>query len=250
MTVLVLIVTMMGSIVSTMGNNWHDAQKRVNNYTKARAMLDLMVHDIQAGVFRTDLPAFPTGVLGFYTLRPGISPGTPGTNLRYVSAVSYDLADATDKSVLRRSDEAILFTDATANPTSLAFGSAAAFPATTARETAPGIVNFNFAFVQQDGTMTTTYNGPSSSNPTRAVGITLAVVDDQTLQVLDSLAPNQQKILDLRTDLTVPPGTIPSSVKASWDQYLNNQIVWKSYPQGLGTGFAVFERYVVLPNSL
>jgi hypothetical protein len=251
--VLVLIVGMMSSMLATMGQNWRDAEKRVNNFTKARAMLDMMAHDIQSGVFRSDLPAFPTtlpsGTRGFYTLRPGISTN-PGSNLRYVSAVTYDLADTTDKSILRRSDQAVLFTDAASNPVTLAFGSSAAFPSTTPRETAPGVVNFNFAFVQQDGTMTTTYNAPGSTNPTRAIGITLAVVDDQTLQVLNNLAPGQAEITGLRSDLTVPAGTISGSVKATWDQYLNTQIAWKSYPQGLGIGFTVFERYVVLPSSL
>jgi hypothetical protein len=252
--VLVLIVGMMSSMLATMGQNWRNAQKRVNNFTKARAMLDMMAHDIQSGIFRSDLPAFPTtlpsGTQGFYTLRPGISTGSPGANLRYVSAVSYDLADPTDKSVLRRSDQAVLFSDASSNVASLVFGSNAAFPTTTPRETAPGVINFNFAFVQQDGTMTTTYNPPGSSNPTHAIGITLAVVDDQTLQVLNNLSAGQGQITTLRSDLAVPAGLIPGSVKASWDQYLNTQITWKSYPQGLGIGFTVFERYVVLPSSL
>ena len=97
--------------------------------------------------------------------------------------------------------------------------------------------------------MSTTYNPVGSANPTRAIGLTLAVVDDQTLQALNNMAPSQGEVANLRADLAVPAGTITGSVKATWDQYLNTQIAWKSYPQGLGIGFTVFERYVVLPSS-
>ena len=242
--VLVLIVGMMSSMLSTMEQNWRDAQKRVNNSTKARAMLDMMAHDVQAGIFRSDLPAFPAGTLGFYTLRPGISSPAPATSdIRYVSAVTYSFATSpSDISMLQRSDLAVLFD----NSSSLSFGPNATFPTgEIARDTAPGIIDFKFVFIQQDGTITTTYNAPGSINPSRAVGITLAVVDDQTMQALSS-----SQVTTLRADLEgAVPATITDSVKTTWEQYLNTTLVWKSYPQSLGTGFTIFERYVVLPSS-
>ncbi len=52
---------MFGAMMVTVGQLWQNAQKRVNNFTKARAMLDLMANDIQAGVFRSELsPISPT----------------------------------------------------------------------------------------------------------------------------------------------------------------------------------------------
>ncbi len=245
--VLVLIVGMMSSMLATMEQNWRDAQKRVNNFTKARAMLDMIALDLQAGVFRSDLPAFPTGTLGFYTLRPGITNPAPATSdIRYVSAVTYAFATSpADISILRRSDEAVLFDS---SPSPLSFGANATFPGgEIARDTAPGIIDFKFIFVQQDGTLSTTYNAPGASNPTRAVGITLAVVDDQTMQVL-----NTSQVAALRSGLdgVVAGTTLTGSVKSSWQQYLNNTLVWKSYPNGLGVGFTIFERYVVLPSAL
>lgn len=250
MAVMVLIVGMMSSMLGAITQNWRDAQKRVNNFSKARAMLDMMAHDIQSGVFRPDLPAFPlsgsTSSLEFYTLRPGIST-TGVANLRNVSAVQYAFAAAPDISVLQRSDQAVLFNQ----PATLAFGSDAAFPATTPRDTAPGIIDFKFVFMQQDGSMGLTYypaNTLSASGPTRSIGITLAVVDDQTMAAL-----SQAQVTTLRSGLdgALNPQlpNLTDSVKSTWSQYLNTSIAWKTYPQGLGIGFTIFERYVVLPTS-
>ena len=236
--VMAILTAMLGTMILTMGHTWENARDRVNNFTKARAMLDMMDNDLQAGLFRPDLPAFPSGNMEFYTLRPGISTAQP---VRNISAVGYQINTASN--VLQRSDQSYQWTSA------IAFGAGATFPTTgTARDTAPGVVGFQVVFEQADGTLSTnTYNSTSTANPTRAIGITLAVVDDQTMLALS--AANQVTTLSAALKNAVPsPPT--GSVKAVWESYLNGTSMnWKSYPSGLGVGLKIFERYVILPNT-
>ena len=237
--VMAILTAMLGTMILTMGHTWQNARDRVNNFTKARAMLDMMDNDVQAGLFRPDLPAFPGGLTEFYTLRPGISKTQP---VRNISAVGYQIN--TTSNVLQRSDQSYQWT-----PSAISFGTNATFPTTgTARDTAPGVVGFQVVFEQADGTLSTnTYNSSSTTNPTRAIGITLAVVDDQTMLALS--AANKVTTLSAALKDAVP-STPTGSVKAVWESYLNSASMnWKSYPSGLGVGLKIFERYVILPNA-
>ncbi len=250
-TILVVIVLLFGQMLAIMSKAWIYGRERTNNFTKARAMLELIAQDVQSGVFRPDLTAFPTSgssaSLEFYTMRPGIpASGTQANQLRTVSVVQYIFAP----NALQRGDSSILWAGEGSSP---AFNSSS-FPATpTARDTAPGVVAFQFLFIQADGTFSTTYTplvsgGVLSPNPTRAISIALAVIDDSTLKQLTAA-----QLTAINTSLTTPP-VLPvaplHSVKAYWDTYLNGTTMpWASYPKGLGFGLATFERYVSLPNA-
>ncbi len=238
-TVMSIMLALMATALLTMSTTWQDAQKRVNNFTKARAMLDIMDHDIQFGLFRSDLPAFPNGnamPVQFYTMRPGISTTQP---VRSFSAVSYSIPAGS--SVLQRSDLSFQWADG------IAFGTATTFPTTlTPRDTAPGMIDFKVLFMQKDGTLSATYS-TSTTNPTKAIGFTLAVVDDQTLVFLTAA----NKVTTLQTALESAYSATPTrDVKANWEDYLNGATMnWTSYPKSLGVGFKIFERYVILPNA-
>jgi prepilin-type N-terminal cleavage/methylation domain-containing protein len=237
LAVLSIIVGMMGTMLSTMGVLWHDAQKRVNNFSKARAMLDMMTHDLQAGVYRSDLSAFSNSAITFYTQRPGVS--TSGAVARDVSIVGYDL----NNSVLQRSSQVIYWTD---SPTSyLVFGQPPpAIPATTPQDAASGVIDFKLLFLHKDGTLTSTYT-TSPANPVRAIAITLAVVDDQTLLMLNQT----NKAGALYTALEAN-ASLTHSVKENWENYLESgSMNWNGYPKSLGVGLKIFERYVYLPNA-
>jgi prepilin-type N-terminal cleavage/methylation domain-containing protein len=224
MTVLTVMVGMFGTMMLSMGQYWQDAEKRVNNFTKARAMLDLMASDIQSGVFRSELSDFPTtSLLAFYTERPGV-----GTDPRDLSIVGYSLNGST----LQRSCQAVAWTDV-AQPLS---SSTTLSP----QDAAAGVLDFKMLFLQSNGTLSSTYG-----TNTRAIGITLAVVDDDTLIRLTQA----NKVTALNTALEAN-ASMTRSVKADWETYLNNGgMNWGIYPKGLGVGLKVFERYVYLPSS-
>jgi len=257
-TILVIIVLLFGQMLAIMSKSWTYGHGRANNFTKARAMLDLLARDIQAGVFRPDLAAFPTSgttaTLEFYTQRPGI-PGATTTQLRSISVVQYTFIGPTNPNggipnTLERADSPILWTDPASN---LLFGSATAFTLTpTARDTAGGVVAFELYFIQTDGTFSATFTplttgGVANTPHTRAVSIALAVINDQTIQQLTSA--QLTTLNGLLTTTAIPDNPPKHSIKAYWDTYLNTTMNWSNYPKSLSTGLATFERYVTLPNS-
>ena len=235
-TVLTLLVSMMGTVLGTMGAGWVSARNRVNNFTKARAMLDLMTRDLQSALYRADLPVFT--LASFYTQRPGAD-GTSGGSNRYVSVVGYKLDEAT----LQRSS---LYIDWNNDPTVLAFGQTAQTPPQAGYDdVATGVIDFKVLYLQKDGTYSTTY-----TSATRAIGVTLAVVDDQTMGVLTQVGNAATR---LRADLD-GSASLTRSVKADWEDHLKGQgqgkaMNWDAYPKPLGPGLKIFERYVSLPNA-
>jgi type II secretory pathway pseudopilin PulG len=240
MAVLMLMTVLLAQMLQSTSQSWLGGLARVNNFAKARSMMDLMARDVQSGVFRQDLAVFggattaqPFTNMAFYTLRPGVD-----TNalVRDVSLVQYTL-DA--NSVLQRGDLSIQWDGA---PADISFGNTGALPElarVTPRETVSGIVGFQILFMQKDGTLSKVYD-PVLSGKGMAIG--LAVVDDKTLDRLR----DQGKLAPLQAALA---GTLSgtNSVKSDWDAYLKTGLVWSNYPPDLARGLKVFERYVVFP---
>jgi hypothetical protein len=267
--VLAILVVLFAQMLGVMSRAWVYGHNRANNFTKARAMLDLLARDFQSGIFRPDLAALPASgslnTLEFYTLRPGV-PGNAATGaVRYASLVQYSLP--ANSTTLERSDAPIMWND----PASyLAFGNTAGFaspaagaatPTLTQRDTAAGVIAFQIVFLQAPSSSpavgaafsTTTFTplvnsaGVANANPTRAVGISLAVIDDQTLLLMSH---NQLSNLNQALTSAVSDSPPLHNIKAYWDSYLKGASMnWQSYPKSLGTGLATFERYVTLPTN-
>jgi prepilin-type N-terminal cleavage/methylation domain-containing protein len=259
MVVLAVLVLVLGKVFDIMDATYLYGLGRINNFTKARAMLDILQTDFQSAIFRPDLPAFPsTGattppVIEFYTARAGVPPSSSSI-VRNVSLVKYALStgiiNGHPTSTLERYDMPIEWTDPSS---SMGFGNTATFTGTgtlSPRDTAPGVVAFQVLFVQSDGSFSTTAftpdleaSGLAKANPTRGIGITLAVIDDRAMQ---QLTVNQVNTLSAAF-LAAVPSSPTESVKAYWEQYLKSGLPWNSYPKVLGTGIGVYECYVSVP---
>jgi hypothetical protein len=257
-TILAVMILLFGQMLAISSKMWIYGHGRANNFTKARAMLELFAQDIQSGVFRPDLAAFPTsGTYEFYTTRKGIPSTTQASsNIRSISVVQYiftpplPYTGGVMPNSLSRADSAILWSDEANNPVfqsaSTSFGSNTPSP----RDTAPGVVDFTLYFIQADGSMSTIYQPltlagvANPSPPTRAILVSLAVIDDLVTPKMGA------KINTLYSGLNGAIASPPTkSIKAYWDAYLNGTINWTSYPKGLGASLATFERYVTLPTS-
>jgi len=259
-TVLLIMLTMLGQILALADQAWINGRRNVNDFTKSRALLDMFCSDIQAGVFRNDVAAFPSTPtpaspnpsgpnIEFYTKRPGIPSGTSTGTVRSTSLIQYfyntNQTTTTSMTTLERGDMAILWNSSaslisfgTTNPAG--FGS----NTITAWNTASGVIDYRALFVYADGSVSTSYPSPSSSAPAlSAVALTLAVMDDQTLL---QLSPHQ--VTTLRSALDgQASGT--RSIKADWEQYLSgSSMSWSSYPKATPAGLKVFERYVTIPS--
>ncbi|HEY8966756.1 MAG TPA: prepilin-type N-terminal cleavage/methylation domain-containing protein [Candidatus Methylacidiphilales bacterium] len=226
-TVMVLLVGMMAAILGEMGKGWTSARSRVNNFTKARAMLDLMTFDLQGLLSRPDLPPFTAE--SFYTQRPAPGPGTS----RSVSAIGYKLTDTTLQRASRQVDWAN-------TGGVLAFGQASVpLPAADYDDVASGVIDFKVLYLRSDGTLSGVYTAD-----TRAIGVTLAVVDDQTMVALGQAGGAATR---LHAELE-ESASLTRSVKADWEGRLRS-MRWDGYPKPLGGALKIFERYVSLPAS-
>jgi prepilin-type N-terminal cleavage/methylation domain-containing protein len=261
---------------------WRAEQNRIDNYTKARAMLSLLTDDLQRGVFRGDLPAFGTNApsaptvtgsgiyyytntaftAAFYTRQPGLPPSTT-TSVRDVSLVSYNLTNAAavndpaaDKVVLQRAD---LYVPWTAGSANLAFQGdmATALKNVTAQEMAPGVVGFGLAFRRADGTLIapqdlSSYTGYSatstSSNPVVAVDVCLAVIGKESLAELNTTQVQaiQTALANDVTSANLNSTTYPGgrSIKSMWDKQELPTFYTGTYPKDLGSGLKTFEVWV------
>jgi len=249
-----LILTTMLTMVSLAGRVWGEGIAQVDNFTRARAMLDLISGDIQGGVFRPDLPAFGTFGTGdtlvvtngmselqnpaalstnaFYTRRAGV-----GTGMRDLSLVVYSPSGATN-AALNRSYLSVPWTPSGNWSSVLPFQTNQPGTATaTAMDTAEGVVGFELLFLRSDGSLTNAYGGYQASNPVVGAVVGLAVVDSRTLHLLNQ----QNKLSTLEASMSsMLTGT--NSPKAEWDEALTSSF-YQGYPDTMGSGLKTFERF-------
>jgi prepilin-type N-terminal cleavage/methylation domain-containing protein len=257
---------MMAQMTGLAEQAWRMEQNRIDNFTKARAMVDMITDDLQRAVFRGDLPVFGTGgpasaptvtssglyyftgtsfTTAFYTRLPGV-PGASASSVRDVSLVSYALNSVNqgvDKIVLQRSDLAVPWT----SNQNLSFQGdiAALLPNAVPREVAPGVVGFRLAFRRADGTMvdpsqSASYTGYNAANPVVAVDVGVAVIGKQSLVLLSAA-----QITSIQTKLAT--AAVGNGIKASWDQGTLTSAFYSSYPKSFGDGLKTFERWVACP---
>ena len=251
---------------------WHVEQDRIDNFGKARAMVDMFTDDLQRAVYRGDLPIFGTGAPSstgtatssglyyftgttfsatFYTRLPGV-PSSPSTSVRDVSLVSYALSSTgqgSDKVVLQRSDLAVPWSSSQNLLFQGDVNTVLKNATATAREVAPGVVGFRVAFRLADGTMVdqSQYTGYNPANPTVAIDIGVAVVGKQSLAQLNTTqVGNLQAAFNSALSFTAAP--ITNGIKASWDQKVLTASFYSNYPKDLGSGLKTFERWVACPS--
>lgn len=232
-TVLALMTLLLSQMFSSVNQTWLGGQSRVDNFSKARVLLDLASEDLRAGVFRSDLAAFPGSNLTFYTRRPGFQSGAG--LLRDVSLVSYGMQpDGT----LQRGDFAVAWTNAAS---AISFGNTNSLPqaaSMTQRDMASGVLAFRVLFLGTNGMLASSY---VPTNGLRGFSIGLAVLDGRTLK---KLSPAQFDTLRAGLQGAVS-GT--NGIRADWENHLRSGINWTAYPDNLATGLRIFERYVSLP---
>lgn len=258
-TILTLLVVAFTQVVNLMSNAWQEGRERVDNYTRARGMLDLISQDIQAALLRSDLGAFVNEsgnnqtsngepVYAFYTQRSGLSSGT--NQLRNLSLVAYSHDGAHAK--LQRGDLAVAWSG---QAQLLSFGNSTSLPNLsniTYREASPGVVAFRLVFVRANGTVDTLYSPNPAENPVKAIGISLAVIDQATMDKLGSqnlAALTADAVWDLPLVGASSSVANDESVKSIWSsRTVADSSFFTSYPH-LRRSLVIFERFTPLMET-
>ena len=255
--ILALIMTLMFSVMSLTFHANTVEQSNVDNFTRARAMLNVMASDVENGVFRPDLPAFGiqngltnyngltyltngAPATAFYTRNPGIA-----SDSRNLSLVVYRL-DGSTNAVFMRDQLPVPWAVPGANwTTNLPFQTNLdnAIADATTNDVAQGVVGFQIFFCRADQSITTNCTGYQPGNPVISVGVAFVVVDSRALQTLN-LTGKLYALTGALAGKGVLTGT--NSAKADWDRYIESTAFNQNqnYPANLGVGLKTFERLV------
>ncbi len=257
--VLSFMMLLLAQVAGMVNKASHDGMGRVDNFTKSRAMLDLIASDLQHAVIRPDLPIFQTGgtpnsfTIGGFTngvYAPQLFtkvPGVSSNSVRNLSLVTYNIvvrpsSQGSDKIVLQRSDLPVPWVNGAAT---VPFQGDLQTNGAVARDMAPGVVGFQFSFRRADGTISTSYTGYDSTNAVVAVGITIAMVGDTVVQ---QLSPQQLTSIQegFAAATPVSPTTIPG-IKPLWDALLTPGF-YSNYPKDMASNLKIFERWILPPQ--
>jgi prepilin-type N-terminal cleavage/methylation domain-containing protein len=270
---LLTMATMMG-FVSTI---WLNGIGSMDNFTKARVVLNLVDRDIQMMVLRRDIAAFvdPSGasldsygnsICAFYTNVQG----NPGTDTRSISLVQYLLNNPGSQPTLQRLNYGMNFLAASGVTPAIGQTSKLAAPANSTLQTETvftGIVRFQIQFVDGTGTIltppytptgTTKAAGPFSfnflapadpSNP-RSVVVSMLVLSNPAYKLATQGGGTIMTKL-----LSTFPNTLTGSNQTFsqyWNSILNPSIgtIDPTLPPVVRGGIQVFERRVPLPINI
>lgn len=268
-TVLTVMMMFLASIVDMAAKSFRDGRARSDNFSKARASLDVMVRDLESAVFREGVGVFhnQTGVpaFAFYTKRAGITnyAANPASS-RDLSLVSYVVDDRVPSNAgftrevarvgLRRDSLGFTFKEPPELPefqteVSEDFQSVPILDLSREGEMnqviiGPGILSAKIQFIRKDGDMVGIerffYDFKHPDNPENCVAavISIIVLDEQTLKALreGGLANLKNKIITA-SDETSPSGeSYDEAAIQAWRQAMEEAKFLPSFPRkGLHT---------------
>jgi type II secretory pathway pseudopilin PulG len=236
----VLLIMVSGLLLQLLSGTSRMVQQNRSRFsadTRAQAVLGLIDQEVQDGIIRSDLAAFPGGRVELYTQRRATGGNRP------VSLVGYHV-DAT-AGTLQRAAIATSWTPASASQFS--FGDTNAFPLLPAysstngiwREVASGIVALRLKFVGRDGSSSDTQFQFDGTNATAGILVTVATIDERT----ETRLRDANMLTDLVQD-SLWGATAPANKTLA--QHWTAQ-VQSNTNQGF-TKLRIAERYVPLPH--
>lgn len=266
LAILAIIMLILAQVLGLASSSWSIGKQRVDNLTKARALLDLIAHDVEEGVFRPDLAAFidqsgnvassSSTTYAFYTKRTG------GGD-RNLSLINYQLILSPSSASLQRGALPVGWTNslpsfAGAGASTVGLPEMKNLTADNYSEVAAGVVAFKMFFINSYPNNSPAqvsyswnyipwnYNSSGNQPMTTAVGVTVVVLDDQSQRVLAS----QGAITGVAANSAFAvPSTLTGSLKDTWDANINTPSFYTSshYPEQMRTGVKIFERIIPLP---
>jgi len=266
MTAIVILTVMLlalSTIIAYVSRAWQQGISSLDNYTKARVMLNLLDRDIQLMILRRDTAAFTDAAgspaCAFYTNVQG-SPGAATTRVdgRTVSLVQYQLVTTPTTSVLQRLNYGMNYASAGVSP------AVANAPAPTkltqltsltslqSEDLSAGVILFQWQFVDGTGTLRTppaytfsySFALPAPATNPRSVIVSMLVLSNPAYILASQ---NSTTLPALRA--LFPAANLPSNTTyaAYWNSILNTAGFGSTLPAPVRNGLQVFQRQIPLP---
>jgi len=272
---LVALAAAMGGVTSI----WRAGLVSVDNFNKARVVMNLLDRDVQMMVLRRDLAAFVDNngnqACAFYANVPAYQ-GTASSDPRTVSLVQYALTNSASSSVLQRLSYGLSFANSATSGIGQANGysynklpvagwvSTTGSPASTAlSQLTPGgntslqteglysgIIQFQMQFVNGYGTncpaFSYNFTQPSLASNSRAVVVSMVVLSNPAY----TLASKTGNVLTIAGYFSTNALTTPTTYSQVWNNYLTTNAAGSGFyaqPETVRRGVQVFERHIPLP---
>jgi len=235
---------------------WKRSQEKMENFSKSRVVLNRIRADLETIVMRKDLPLFPvtsgTTALGFMTSERSVLSGTTSTP-RLLSYVEYAWVTTGTSADLNRSTFGYpMYTSSSSDQPPFP---AAASGTTSATPPPPsplhtnllvsGIVGFQVAFLNSDGTLTPGFNPYPSTPYSTAVRVSLLMVSSDGLKHLQDTGRLSTLVSNVNSTIVAPDSAKPSPEMA-WNDYIRANAA-SIDPKTLRSLYS-FERLFFLPN--
>ena len=249
MSVFILLVTLLAGVVSSVSSAWVRSREKMDAFVKGRALMNVLQRELKDAAIRDDLPVFPGGDFSFYTTTASHDESmlaSAPNDARALTFVSYGKADdANGRPMLRRTDrpyyylnngasDAPLWTEPTVNNVGPS--------GVLTRQLCDGVYAFRYAFIQTDGTVSSTFN-KGTVNPTCAVQVSLAVLGEQAEALLQQMGLRTQ-LESIFGQAGLPAAGQAWSPKTIWDQALLSDPAMSGFPPQIRTAIRTYERVI------
>ncbi|MEM9444800.1 MAG: prepilin-type N-terminal cleavage/methylation domain-containing protein [Verrucomicrobiota bacterium] len=243
-SVLTIIFSILVSILGTMSSAWSTSRGKMDNFSKARAILNLMHQDLSNSVIRQDLPSFTENKkneLGFFVRNFGQR--KESKSARPLTYVTYGTIEINGRKVLERVDHPYDFLGGAPDWQSLTSEDSLGFKLTQPssairRDVCEGVLAFSYYFINENGTSSRIFNS-SGDDRTTAVLVAFVVASEKAalfLQELDKTAELSKRLKDLS------PSSDGWKVKASWQDFLTAPETYEEYPPEILSNIRVYQR--------
>ncbi len=245
MTIAVVLVALLANVVGGVSGTWLRSRETMDNFSTARALINALDRDLRSAVIRQDLAAFPDSEksLAFYARQFGQDEASD--SMRALTFVTVSLDTQNGEHALVRKDEPFDFQSMA--PTWIDTPSENSAPPSSnpiSRTMAAGVYGFVYRFIQSDGSESTTYNDVANENPTKAVRVSLAILNERADSILHETG-RQEELRALLTDAASNP---PSGAAGAWEKMLSTGEI-AAFPKPVSEGIRFYERVVPLTPS-
>ena len=243
-SVLTIIFSILVSILGTMSSAWRTSRNQMDNFAKARALLNVLHNDLRNSVIRQDLPSFTENnknELSFFVRNFGQQ--KESKTARPLTYVTYAIIEVNGRKVLERADHPYDFIgdipDWQPHDVDDTTGIKLNQPsAAIHRDVCEGILAFRYYFINEDGTTSSEFNTTGEAR-TKAVLVAFVVASEKASEFLREMDKTDELSRKL---MSMTPSADGWKVKAKWKDYLLAPETLEEYPAQVLSSVRVYQR--------